>query len=204
MRIVCAHFDSCVENSFDSISRAPGANDNATGIAVMLELARLLKDVSLPYPVVFLATSGEEQNLWGSTNYAAKLRKTDAHVRFLLNLDEVGHPNGAGEVVVEYDRSPPIAANKTSRRIAGEVAALAASLGIPTIMGDIDHSDYMPFQTRGYVTIGLYESGRYAKRHTSEDTCDQVDFDYVAKVTRVALAALLHPFPTAADEGQEI
>jgi hypothetical protein len=205
MRIVCAHFDSCVQNSLDSASRAPGANDNATGVAVMLELARLLKDVSLSYPVVFLATSGEEQGLWGSTHYAAMLRKTDTHVRFLLNLDEVGFPNEAGEVVVEYDRSKPVANNRTSKRIASEVAAVASHLGIRTKMGAINNSDYMPFQSRGYVTIGLFESGDYEDfRHTGQDEFGQVKFWYVARVTKVALAALLHPFPTAADEGQEI
>ena len=196
-RIVCAHLDSRTDGLFDFISSAPGANDNATGIAVLLELARLLREVELVDTIEFVATSGEEQGLWGSTDYAADLDHRKPQIRFMLNLDELGFPNDGREVVVEYDTGNKLRTNdKESKRIATEVAYIAThQLGIATKRDEINNSDYMPFERLGYVTIGLYESGDYDEfRHTGQDTMRRVDFDYLADVTRVGLTALLRDF----------
>jgi Zn-dependent M28 family amino/carboxypeptidase len=196
-RIVCAHFDSRTERPSDHTSRAPGANDNGTGIAVLLELARLIQGISLPETIEFVATSGEEQDLWGSTDYAADLEHSGAEVSFMLNLDEVGFPNEGGEVVVEHDIGNKVPTNDAdSIRLASEVAYIATrDLAIPTKRDEINNSDYMPFEAHGYVTIGLYESGDYDEfRHSSRDTIKQVKFHYVADVARVALVALLRDF----------
>jgi hypothetical protein len=196
-RIVCAHFDSRTKRPFDWTSRAPGANDNGTGVAVLLELARLARGIDLPDTVEFVATSGEEQGLWGSIDYAADLGRSGAEISFMLNLDEVGFPNEGGEVVVEHDTGNRVPTNdRDSVRLASEVAYIATrDLAIPTRRDEINNSDYMPFEARGYVTIGLYESGDYDKfRHTGRDGIERVNFGYVADVARVALVALLRDF----------
>jgi hypothetical protein len=194
VRLVCAHFDCIMEQFSNNSARAPGANDNASGVAVMLELARLLASVTLPDTIEFLATSGEEQGLWGATAYAASVQSNGTNVRFVLNLDEVGFPNSHRDVILERDLGNEVSTNDLpSQQLAAAVAQAATDeLNIPVKLGPIERSDYMPFEKRGYVAIGLFESGDYsAFYHTSKDTPDRVDFAYVADMTRVALLALL-------------
>jgi hypothetical protein len=200
VRIVCAHFDSRTHDEDDYRSAAPGANDNATGVAVLLELARLLQPVRLPYPIEFLATSGEEQDYWGARAYANQVHRNHVQLDFVLNLDEIGCPNKRREVIVEHDTTRHNRSNnRPSLRLARRVAETAEKeLGIPSRHRAIDRSDYMPFEELGYVAIGLFESGRYGREHSSLDIPHYVDFPYVADVTRVALAALLDPRPAGA------
>jgi Zn-dependent M28 family amino/carboxypeptidase len=194
VRLVCAHFDCIMEQHSNSTARAPGANDNGSGIAVLLELARLLEPLALEDAVEFLATSGEEQGLWGATAYAAHVQSNGTNLKFVLNLDEVGFPNPGRDVILERDLGNVVPTNDLpSQQLAAAVAQLATDeLSIPIKLGPIERSDYMPFERRGYVAIGLYESGDYSEfYHTSRDTPDRVDFAYVADVTRVALLALV-------------
>lgn len=194
VRMVCAHFDSIMEEPNNSTARAPGANDNASGVAVMLELARLLQPVALPDGVLFLATSGEEQGLWGAMAYAAHVQNSATNLKFVLNLDEVGFPNASREVILERDLGNAVSTNDLPSQQLAEAIAQAATdeLDIPITLGAIERSDYMPFERRGYVAIGLFESGDYRQfYHTSKDTPDRIDYGYLADVTRVALLALL-------------
>ena len=193
VRIVCAHFDSRTEDSGDRRSPAPGANDNATGIAVLLELARLLQPMKLDHTIEFLATSGEEQDLWGAKAYAEHVKGQNTKIDFVLNIDEVGCPNEAREVVLEYDTTDDnMTNNRLSEDLARRVAKRATEeLNITSMHKGIIDSDYMPFEKLGYVAIGLFESGEYEFEHSSRDIPYHVDFAYVADVTRVALAALL-------------
>ena len=193
--IVCAHFDSRMQDLSDADARAPGADDNATGVAVLLELARVLAASADPISVIFLATSGEEQGLWGAAAYAAHVQKAGVAVRFVLNLDEVGFPNTDRDIVVERDLGNAVPDNdKPSQDLAARVAQAAVDrLGVRVKLGPIERSDYMPFEARGYVTMGLYESGTYPQYHTSDDTPDRVDYAYLRDMARVALAAILCP-----------
>ena len=64
---VVGHYDTRGSGALDAASDAPGANDDGSGTAVVMELARVLADEALDSTLVFLATAGEEQGLWGST-----------------------------------------------------------------------------------------------------------------------------------------
>jgi len=77
--VVSAHYDSRVTNPLDATSPAPGANDDASGTASVLELARVMSHYKFAATIVFLAVAGEEQGLNGSTHWAqeAKARQAD-------------------------------------------------------------------------------------------------------------------------------
>src|SRR5262249_53707633 len=79
--IACAHYDSRMQRLEDAVAPAPGANDNATGVAALLEIARVLAPLSLSDSVRFVFFSGEEQGLWGSQAYARQVRaeRVDVH-----------------------------------------------------------------------------------------------------------------------------
>jgi len=91
-----AHYDSRASERMDAESAAPGANDDASGVAVLLELARVLSRERLDATVVLMATAGEEQGLYGARRHAASRAATGADVRAVLNNDTVGDPTGPG------------------------------------------------------------------------------------------------------------
>jgi Zn-dependent M28 family amino/carboxypeptidase len=90
---VVGHYDSRASDVMDVASDAPGANDDASGVAVVLELARVLAGRRLDATVVFLATAGEEQSLFGAKEHARRAREQGLDVRAVLNDDIVGDPS---------------------------------------------------------------------------------------------------------------
>ena len=91
---VLAHLDSRASDAADSTTDAPGANDDASGVAVLLEIARALGDVPLDHTVILAATSGEEQGLLGAWELARSANARGARIRAVLNNDMVGDPIG--------------------------------------------------------------------------------------------------------------
>lgn len=94
MYYAIAHLDSRASDPNDAESDAPGANDNASGTAAMMELARILAKEKLDSTIVLMATTGEEQGLFGARLHAQRLKELGADVRAVLNNDTVGDPYG--------------------------------------------------------------------------------------------------------------
>ncbi|MCP4685288.1 MAG: M28 family peptidase, partial [bacterium] len=76
---------------FDAVFTSPGADDNGSGTAAVLEMARVLKDYETDMSIVFVAFDGEEYGLHGSWHYADRAAATGEDIVFMLNLDMVGH-----------------------------------------------------------------------------------------------------------------
>lgn len=88
--LVSGHYDSQISDVMDDHGAAPGANDDASGVAVSLECARVLSKLKLPATLVFAMVAGEEQALYGSA-HLAKLAKSEGwQVEGMLNNDIVG------------------------------------------------------------------------------------------------------------------
>jgi hypothetical protein len=88
--VVTGHLDSRVTDVLDFTSDAPGADDDASGVAVVLELARVFATRRFPGTVVFAAVSGEEQGLYGSAYLAAQMHAAGADVQGMFSNDIVG------------------------------------------------------------------------------------------------------------------
>ncbi len=191
--LVGAHFDSTSEQP---ARLAPGANDNASGVAAMLEAARRLGGLTLQSQVVFIAFSGEEQGFWGSTAAAAAARAEGWSVDLMINLDMLGRrvPIPSTPLFVEYDQGNAVHANNAAARDFGVMAAgLASELtALETTHTDIWGSDYMPFEAEGYPCIGFYDGGAdTAEYHSTQDTIGQIDFDRLTEVTHLLVASIL-------------
>lgn len=91
-----AHYDSRASEPMDARSPAPGANDDASGVAALLELARVLADQRPDATIVLLATAGEEQGLYGARKHAEAAKASGHDVRAVLNNDTIGDPSGPG------------------------------------------------------------------------------------------------------------
>ncbi|MEU6140025.1 M20/M25/M40 family metallo-hydrolase [Streptomyces sp. NPDC047081] len=90
--VVSGHYDSRVTDVMDATSDAPGADDDASGVAVVLELARVMAKRRPAATIVFAAVAGEEQGLYGSTYLAQQLKAAGTDVQGMFTNDIVGSP----------------------------------------------------------------------------------------------------------------
>ena len=89
--VVSGHYDSRVTDVLDATSPAPGANDDASGVAVVLECARLMAGLKPRCTVIFAAVTGEEQSLLGSAQLAKSLKEQGKQVVAMATYDIVGN-----------------------------------------------------------------------------------------------------------------
>ena len=103
--LLSGHYDSRATNALDSVSEAPGADDDGTGTALVLELARVFSKHRFRTTIIFAAFAGEEQGLLGSTALAEFARENGWRVEGVLNNDIVGGIlGGGGEVESTFVR----------------------------------------------------------------------------------------------------
>ncbi|WP_293883915.1 M28 family peptidase, partial [Sphingomonas sp.] len=103
--IVAGHIDSRVTDVMDATSDAPGANDDASGVALVLEAARILSRERHDATIVYAALSGEEQGLFGGQLLASTAKARGWNVAAMLNNDIVGNTIGVdGRVVADRVR----------------------------------------------------------------------------------------------------
>jgi len=130
MVLVTGHYDSINSNVFknwaDTSGAAPGANDDASGVAVSLECARALSKLHLPATVVYVAVAGEEEGLVGSAHLAHLAKEQGWDLEAVLNNDIVGGNTTPGDMLQLKDRvrvfseGVPVAATpEQERRIRG-------------------------------------------------------------------------------------
>ncbi len=222
--IVQGHIDSRASDVMDATRDAPGANDNASGTALVLEAARVLSKSRFPTTIVYAALSGEEQGLYGGKLLADYAKAQGWTIKAVLNNDIVGGSRGAdGKVddahVRVFSEGPRADADdKTraaARRFGGEndspgrnLSRYIAGLQQPGLdVRQVWRADRMgrggdqtPFLEAGYpavrfsVAIEDYDHQHQDLRTENGtkfgDTIDEMDFLYLAKVTRLNVAAL--------------
>lgn len=94
--IVSGHIDSRVTDVMDAKSDAPGANDDGSGVAAMMELAKIMSKRSFPFTIIFVAVTGEEQGLYGAKYLAEKAKKENWNIVAMLNNDMIGNSLSSG------------------------------------------------------------------------------------------------------------
>ncbi|HBZ21380.1 MAG TPA: peptidase M28 [Bacteroidales bacterium] len=93
--LISAHLDSRVQLDNDSVSFAPGADDDGSGIAAILELVRIMSPVKFPATIIFMAVTGEEHGLFGARYMAAKAKKENWNILAMLNNDMIGNSSSS-------------------------------------------------------------------------------------------------------------
>jgi Zn-dependent M28 family amino/carboxypeptidase len=194
--LIGAHYDSRMSDLSDPASPAPGSDDNGSGSAALVELARVLRAIDPPCSVRFVAFSGEEQGLIGSSAYAAAVHSQGLDLRLMINLDMIGHPDHPTQptIIVERDLGNAQPGNDAASQAAADVMAAAALTytSLRPKLGPIYDSDYMSFEHFGYACIGAFDGAdRQAFYHSSTDTPDKVDSHFHAEVVRMVIATVL-------------
>ena len=97
--IVSGHLDSRNTNILDSVNAAPGADDDGSGVAAVLELARVMSKYKFPATIIFIAVSGEEQGLFGSTHLAKEAKDGNWNIVAMLNNDMISSNNSTTHLI---------------------------------------------------------------------------------------------------------
>jgi hypothetical protein len=199
---------------YDSVPGCPGADDNASAIAVCLECARLLQANKIGSTMIFLFNR-EEDGLLGSREFVAHLAAQSAWAIEEAHIFEmVGFCNRAagsqrmppglpGVVAPDVGDFLGLLANRHSNAVADDVLTLAATylpqfpvlalkiyLGIEKKFGDLLRSDHAPFWEAGTTSLMWTDTSEFRNPHyhRASDTPDTLDYDFLANVTQLALA----------------
>lgn len=186
--IICGHYDSAPES--------PGVNDNGSGVSIILEIARKLKNVNTEYSIKFINFTAEETGLNGSLNYLNNIViPQNLNIRLVFNIDEVGGEAGQINNIIkcESDQSNPSSNNVASAHFTDTLMTLT---GLYSTLGTVNTeaygSDYVPFQEAGYIITGYYENNKSSVVHTSDDDLAHLDAYYVFNIAKAATGATLY------------
>ena len=199
---------------YDSVSGSPGADDNASGVAVMLETARLIRNLNISKQVLFIAFAQEEQHCLGSTLYAIKTQKAGGKIQGVIVLECVGYASDEprSQQTMRWIPMPiPDVANflgvigNTEAGLLKEVFEKSATRYVPDLpvvsllVPDAGHgfpgsrrSDHSPFWDAGYPALMLTDTANFRnpQYHQPGDQINTLSFSYMSKVARAAIAFL--------------
>ncbi len=199
--VVAAHYDSTASLSEGweaSLDPAPGADDDASGVVVLLELARLLQDVPRRRSVRLVAFSAEEVGLVGSELYVEELVERGEDVHLALVLDPVGYNPGD---VLWFVWNAASEAEALELQAAGALVDGLDVLGVDeALIGGDQRSDHAPFWAAGFPALHLGSYPQPPSYHTLEDELEVVDTAFLAKVASVTfqhVVALADPVEEA-------
>jgi aminopeptidase YwaD len=188
--IICGHYDTI---------NGAGVSDNGSGTSIILEAARILKDIPTEYSIKFIHFSGEEQGLQGSGHYADNVvfqnNVRQLNVRLVFNLDQVGGKIGNinNAIKCESDQAGLPGNNAQSLTFTQQLATCTTLYSpLLSVMSNAYSSDYVPFEQNGDIITGFYENIRSYNEHTVNDTFANVDPTYVFNVGKAAVGALQH------------
>ncbi len=200
---------------YDTVPGSPGADDNASAVAVMLEVARLCQDIQTKSTITFAALVNEESPCYGTENmgsmvYAESLKKSNAPVKLMICLESVGYfPNNENQkypfpgMGLFYPRTADflgIVGNLISIRY---VTALARAirknadikvrtLVAPEYVAGINRSDHFAFWHYGYKAVMITDTAFFRNKnyHRETDTIDTLDFYSMTQIVKGLYNAL--------------
>jgi hypothetical protein len=221
---VSGHYDTVARaeeqltsgNRFDN--PAPGANDDGSGTALTMELARVFAQSGIEFDatLVFIALAGEEQGLVGARLHAEGARANNVRIEAVFNNDIVGNIYGGrgavdGWTVRVFSDGPEDSRSRQLARFIQRTGALYMPSHKVRLIAREDRfgrgGDHTPFHQLGYAAVRFTESKEnYDRQHTIHDTADGVYPPYLARNARVnaagvATLALAPAAPAVMDRG---
>ena len=180
--VIGAHFDHLGYGEEGSLYRGDkaihnGADDNASGTAAMIQLARILKNKGKDKNYLFMAFSGEENGLWGS-NYFSKNSTIDlGSVDYMINMDMVGRMNEEKTLAINGVGTSPVWMDKIE-------AANTDTLKLVTSESGIGPSDHTSFYLQDLPVLHFF-TGQHEDYHRPSDDADKINYHGIVKVVRL-------------------
>jgi hypothetical protein len=181
--LLTAHFDSISQDEQGSIlEAAPGADDNATGVAVLLEVAKALSRLDLEQSVGFVFFNVEEVGLHGSKQFAAEFKERGSRLDGVINVDTIG----TWPLSLSLGGKVNYVTNEPSRPF---LERIQGAFSLPMKPAETPwQDDQASFWAEGYPAIELTEEGCTPAMHTPRDTSEKVDSVSVAMVAQALVA----------------
>lgn len=207
--VVGAHYDSHLNT--------PGADDNASGVAGLIELARLLAKAELKRPVELVAYTLEEPPYFrtaemGSAQHARALKERGVPVRLMLSLEMLGFYSDAagsqkypvsalqwvypsrGNFIGVIGRFNDMAqTRRVKAAMAGATSLPVVSMNAPPLLAGVDFSDHLNYWDEGYPALMITDTSFYRNPHyhQASDTADKLDYRRMAQAVQAVYAAVL-------------
>ena len=198
--LVGAHYDSVGRPLDSATAYAPGANDNGSGVAAVLELARIMSQSRYTTTVMFALFSAEEWNRQGSKAFANWMRDDGMRLDAMINVDTIGNVHDrSGRVNDRELRVFSAGPNEASvsRKLARMVNFLAHNAGVNldlVVQDAIDrenrYGDHFSFSELGYPAIRLINAHEEKLNGDPTDTIEFIEAGYLRDATGAILAIL--------------
>ncbi|MCZ6803462.1 MAG: M28 family peptidase [Proteobacteria bacterium] len=194
---------------YDAAGPFPGADDNASGVAGLIELARLLKDEPLNKGVTLIAYTLEEPPFFGTGDmgsyiHAQSERENDVDIELMISLEMIGYfteeensqsfPMGIlslfypdkGNFIAVIDQLFSDNARKVKVAMSKNSSIPVYSMNAPVFVPGVDFSDHRNYWAQGYDAVMVTDTAFYRNEmyHTEGDTLDRLDFDKMGEVIK--------------------
>ena len=189
--IIGGHYDNILKTG-DPFLIVPGANDNASGVAAAMEIARVMKKngYSPKNSIEFIAFGAEEIGLFGSSAYAGNSKTNQKKIKLMLNNDMIACQSGSNQSewvvnITDYDNSHGL------REDAGEMCLRFTALNFVNDNTYNKQSDSYPFFTYGYKALFFNSAYLDPFYHTLDDLAEKCNFEYCREIVKISCALLV-------------
>ncbi len=187
--IACAHYDSISNAPY---STAPGADDNASGVAAVLEAARVLSQYRYRHTLRFVTFAAEEQGLYGSYYYVVEARSAGTDIGGAINLDMIAWDSDENNIMEIHAGT-----QSDSQALGTAFLSANATYGLSLVPEYITNgatraSDHARFWSQGYPAILVIEDFQDFNPyyHKTSDTLDKLNLPYATKFVQATVATL--------------
>jgi uncharacterized repeat protein (TIGR01451 family) len=187
--IACAHYDSMSDDPYDA---APGADDNASGTAAVLEAARVLSPYRFKHTLRFVTFAAEEQGLIGSYHYALEARSAGTDIGGVINHDMISWDYNSDDVM-EIHVGIRNDSQALGTALLNAMSTYSISLVPQTVTSSATtRSDHASFWNQGYPALLAIEDFQDFNPyyHSTDDTLDKLDLSYAEEFVQTTVATL--------------
>ena len=207
--VIGAHYDVC--------EPLPGADDNASGVAGLIELAYLLGKTELPMQIELVAYTLEEPPFFrsetmGSAVHAASLKKQGVQVRAMMSLEMIGYfsdepnsqsfpnpvlrlfyPSRGNFISIVGNFGQINLVRKMKRTMRANTSLPVYSINAPSWLPGIDFSDHLNYWKNDFPAVMITDTSFYRNQnyHTAQDTLEKLDYNRIAQVVQAVHATIL-------------
>jgi len=200
--VIGAHYDSRADDLLDASSNAPGAADNGSGVAVVLELARILSQKPPRATVMFVLFSAEEHNRQGSRTFVRDyIKQYDVDLIAMINIDTVGSINNTRGEINNTEIRAFSSDQPASRQLARMADFMQFGYGLTdetlkvNVMDELDREgrfgDHFSFDEEGYPAVRFIEAFEDHYNRETRDTLDKVEPEYMVSAAQTILSYMM-------------
>jgi len=189
--ILGGHHDAIVYPDGDPFTFAPGADDNASGVAAALEVARVFMEYGfVPSKTIrFVTFAAEELGLWGAFNYAGRAVTNGDDIKLMINNDMISYctlPQAQRKIQIQKYPNSQFATNLANQIITNHTYLTAVETD-----DAIQYSDSWAFFYNSFPAIFFIEDQFTPFYHTEDDLVSTINSNYAAEVTKISMGMLL-------------